>query len=148
MKKKFEQLNIKITQCLTDLFDTKAQLKDVIQERQDQVKKFYDEIIEVLDTFEKVEEGINERYATDNGDISKVRKRYQVIQKKLLDLLSNHGVTKTEFPENTHIVGFSKVIETEPDPTKKNDTIILVLKNGYHRGSDVIRKAELVVVKN
>jgi molecular chaperone GrpE (heat shock protein) len=148
MEKEFEQLNSKITQCLTELFDTKTQLKDITQEKQDQIKKFYEEIIEVLDTFERVEEGLNEKYSTDNGDISKVRSRYQVIQKKLLDLLSKHGVTKTEFPENTHIVGFSKVIETEPDPAKKNDTIISIIKNGYHRGSEIIRKAELNVVKN
>ena len=31
MEKEFEQLNSKITQCLTELFDTKLQMKDIIQ---------------------------------------------------------------------------------------------------------------------
>jgi len=148
MEKEFEQLNSKLTQYLTELVEAKAQLKNKDLEKQDQAKKFYLGVIEVLDTFERVEEGINEKFKTDEGDISKVTSRYQSIQRKLLNLLSKHGVTKIEFPENRSIVGFSKIIETEPDQTKKNDTIIAIIRNGYHRGSDIIREAELIVVKN
>ena len=72
----------------------------------------------------------------------------RTIQKKLLSLLQKHGVTKIEFPDNRLIVGLCEVVETEADSNRKNDEIISIIRNGYIRGKELIRPAQIIVVKN
>ena len=105
-------------------------------------------IIDLADTFERVEEGLIERGIDKNEESGKVINRYKSVQKKTSNLLSKYGVTKLEYPENKLIVGFSKIVDTEPDSNRKNDEIISIVRNGYIRGVELIREAELIVVKN
>ena len=58
------------------------------------------------------------------------------------------GITKIDFPENKLIVGLCKVIDTEPDNKLPNDTIIEIVRNGYIHGKELIREAEVIIVKN
>ena len=74
--------------------------------------------------------------------------RYSSMKKKMLNLLSEYNVTKIEFPQNLAIDKYSIICKTEPDPTKQNGTIIFINLNGYLRGEEIFRKAELTVVKN
>lgn len=39
-------------------------------------------------------------------------------------------------------------VETEPDASRKNGEIISVEKDGYTRNGHLIRRAEVVIVKN
>jgi molecular chaperone GrpE (heat shock protein) len=41
-----------------------------------------------------------------------------------------------------------EVVETEADSQRKNDEIISVIRNGYIRGKELIRPAQIIVVKN
>jgi molecular chaperone GrpE (heat shock protein) len=40
------------------------------------------------------------------------------------------------------------VIDTEPDSNLPNDTIIEIVRNGYIHGKELIREAEVIIVKN
>ncbi|MBS1615877.1 MAG: nucleotide exchange factor GrpE [Bacteroidetes bacterium] len=124
---------------------------DVLQkelEKGDQLKAIALGIIDTLDSFERIEEGLAERGLDKTDDGAKVAKRYQSIQKKLLALLGKFGITRLEFPEGVIIVGFTKVKDTEPSPSRKNDEIISVVQQGYIRGKELIREAEVIIVKN
>ena len=57
-------------------------------------------------------------------------------------------MTRLEFPENRLLVGFCRVIDTEPDTDLPDDTILEVVKSGYIRGKELIREAEVIIVKN
>ena len=138
--------NILTTQLTTNL-NLNLELKQKELEKQDLMKDFFLGIIKILDSFETKEENLKERYSEEKV-AQKTIKSYSSIKKQLLNLLKKHGVTRLEFPENRLIVGFSKVVETEPDNTKVNDEIISIVRQGYIRGSELIREAELIVVKN
>jgi molecular chaperone GrpE (heat shock protein) len=125
----------------------KQELNKLQNEKNDLAKNLFLGIIKVLDSLESKEENLTEKYAGDDT-ASKIIRSYSSISKQLLNLLGQHGVTKIAFPENRLLVGFSKVIDTEPDPAKKDDTIICIVKNGYMRGKELIRAAELIVVRN
>ncbi len=129
------------------IVDLKKEIKDLKNEKQDLMKDFFLSIIKIIDSFESKEENLTEKYIS-NTDAEKIIQSYRSIKTQLLNLLSKYGVTKLEFPENRLIVGFSKVVDTEPDQTKKNDTILEIVKNGYIRGSELIREAEIIIVKN
>jgi len=147
MTSELETLTTLLTKELKEKVDLRNDLKQTELEKQDLMKDFCLGIIKVIDSFESKEENLTERYAEAEG-AKKMIKSYSSIKKQLLNILKNHGVTLLEFPEKRLIVGFSKVVDTEPDKTKGNDEIISIVKNGYIRGSDLMREAELIVVKN
>jgi molecular chaperone GrpE (heat shock protein) len=126
----------------------KNELEKKETEKHDQLKDIALGIIDILDSFERVEEGLIEKGMNNNEDFTKVMTRYKTIQKKLLNLLQKHGISKIEFPDNRLTVGLCEVLETEVDTNKKNDEIISIVRTGYIRGKELIRAAQIIVVKN
>ena len=147
MFKEISELKNKISDNLSEVLELKTSLKNKELEKQDLMKEFFLAIIEVVDSYENKENSLLEKIPSDSECI-KIINSFAAIKKKLLNLLLKYGVTKVEFPENKLIIGFSKVVGTEPDPTKKNDSIISIVRNGYIRAHEVIREAELIIVKN
>jgi len=152
MNKKIDKLINDQKSELTDNLRNIQQLRNITEEykleKQDQFTDLILGIIEVIDTFEKAEESINERNLNTDDNSQRIMSRFTSVLKRLHKLLQRNGVTKLEFPENRLIIGFCKVIDTEPDLILPNDTIVEVLKNGYIHGKDLIREAEVVIVKN
>jgi molecular chaperone GrpE (heat shock protein) len=147
MDKDFKTVHDTLASDKRLIVSLKQELNDLKNEKNDLAKNLFLGIIKVLDSLESKEENLAEKYAGDDA-ANKIIRSYSSISKQLLSLLSLHGVTRIEFPENRLLVGYSKVIDTEPDPAKKDDSIICVVKNGYMRGKELIRAAELIVVRN
>jgi molecular chaperone GrpE (heat shock protein) len=117
-------------------------------EKQDLLKKIALGIIDVIDSFERIEEKSITQEQNKDEKLPNIRKRYQIIQTKLIYLLQKYGITKIEFPEKQLIVGLCEVVETENDNSKENDEIVSIVKNGYIRGEKLIRAAQVIIVKN
>ena len=147
MQAGYADLQQHIVEYLSQVHDLQRQLADKEQERQDQLREFLLGQIELLDAFERKEANLREKYE-DGLEALKIINSYGTIQKRVLQQLSRHGVSRITFPENRLIIGLSKVMETEPDASKPNDTIISVINHGYLRGNMILREAELIVVKN
>ena len=137
---------------LTDNLKTIQQLHNLTDkykvEKQDQFLNLILGIIEVIDTFENAEKAINERNLNTDDNSQRIINRYTGVLNRLNNLLQRNGITKLEFPENRLIIGFCKVIDTEPNSILANDTIIDVVRNGYIHGKELIREAEVIIVKN
>ena len=148
MKESVTELEQLIVQNLksTNLLKNEVERKE--NEKHDLLKDISLNIIDIIDSFERIEESIIEKEYHKIDEVSKTVSRYKTIQKKLLSLLQIHGVTKIEFPDNRLIVGLCEVVETEADSNRKNDEIISIIRNGYIRGKELIRPAQIIVVKN
>lgn len=148
MKESVTELEQLIVQNLksTNLLKNEVERKE--NEKHDLLKDISLNIIDIIDSFERIEESIIEKEYNKIDEVNKTTSRYRTIQKKLLSLLQKHGVTKIEFPDNRLIVGLCEVVETEADSNRKNDEIISVIRNGYIRGKELIRPAQIIVVKN
>lgn len=148
MKESVSELEQLIVQNLksTNLLKNEVERKE--NEKHDLLKEISISIIDILDSFERIEESVIEKEYHKIDEVSKTVSRYKTIQKKLLGLLQKHGVTRIEFPDNRLIVGLCEVVETEADSNRKNDEIISVIRNGYIRGKELIRPAQIIVVKN
>lgn len=148
MKESVNELEQLIIQNLktTNLLKNEVERKE--NERHDLLKEISISIIDILDSFERIEESVIEKEYHKIDEVSKTVSRYKTIQRKLLGLLQKHGVTRIEFPNNRLIVGLCEVVETEADSNRKNDDIISVIRNGYIRGKELIRPAQIIVVKN
>jgi len=148
MNKNLDKLTDLHKKNLIEIVDLKNKLESSIQEGHDLFLNIVLDIIDVIDTFEKAEEVILDKGLGKAEGGSKIMERYKSVNKKLSNILRKHGITKIEFPENRLIVGFCKVVDTEPDPAYPNDTIISIVRNGYHRGKELIRESEVIIVKN
>jgi len=137
-----------IVQNLQSTNNLKNEVERKENEKHDQLKDISLGIIDILDSFERVEESLIEKGLDKKEEANKTMNRYKTIQKKLLNLLQKYGITKIEFPDNRLIVGLCEVVETEADSNRKNDEIISVVRNGYIRGKELIRAAQIIVVKN
>lgn len=148
MKESVTELEQLIVQNLKSTKHLKNEVERKENEKHDLLKEFSISIIDILDSFERIEESVIEKEYHKIDEVSKTVSRYKTIQKKLLGLLQKHGVTRIEFPDNRLIVGLCEVVETEADNNRKNDEIISVIRNGYIRGKELIRPAQIIVVKN
>jgi len=148
MNNSINDLEIFITQNLQTTNNLKNDLEKKENEKHDQLKDISLGIIDILDSFDRVEESLKEKGLSTNEQVYKTINRYSTIKKKLLNLLQKYGVTKIEFPENRLIFGLCEVVETEADSNRNNDEIISIVRSGYIRGKEVIRAAQIILVKN
>lgn len=142
-----DKLGSYVAEQLTLVHELRRQVAEKERERQDQLRDFLLGQIELLDAMEQKDANLRERYE-EAPEALKVVVSYGSIQKRLLRQLERYGVSRVTFPEDRLIVGLSKVVETEPDSTRANDSIISIVSHGYMRGNTVLREAELIVVKN
>jgi len=141
----FKQLiiqNLKSTSILKNEVESKE------NEKHDLIKNVSLNIIDIIDSCENIDEWVIDNEYNEVDEARKTNSRYKTIQKKLLALLQTQGISKIEFPDNRLIVGLCEVIETEADRNRKNDEIISIIRNGYIRGKELIRPAQIIVVKN
>ena len=148
MNDSIKELEKIITLNLQSANNLKNEVEKKVNEKHDQLIEITKGIIETIDTFDKVDEWLIEKGLDKNEDSVKTKNRYNSVKTKLLNLLQKYGITKIEFPDNRVIVGLCEVVETEADSNRKNDEIISVVKGGYIRGNELIRAAQIIVVKN
>ncbi|MBK7573398.1 MAG: nucleotide exchange factor GrpE [Bacteroidetes bacterium] len=148
MNDSIKELENLITLNLQTANNLKNEVEKKVNEKHDLLIEISKGIIETLDTFDKVDEYLIEKGMDKNEDSVKTKNRYNSVKTKLLNLLQKYGITKIEFPDNRLIVGLCEVVETEADGNRKNDEIISVVRGGYIRGNELIRAAQIIVVKN
>ena len=106
------------------------------------------EVLTVIDTFQKSEAIIKERGLDQEENASKAIKRLLNAKKKALSVLEKFNVKKIEIDSGMVDDDLCTTVETEPDASRKNGEIISVEKDGYTRNGHLIRRAEVVIVKN
>ena len=106
------------------------------------------EVLTVIDTFQKSEAIIKERGLDQEENASKAIKRLLNAKKKVLSVLEKFNVKRIEFEIGMVDDDLCTTVETEPDSTRKNGEIISIEKDGYTRNGHLIRRAEVVIVKN
>jgi len=152
MKEDITLLKTQLSRIIVENLQSNNHLKNEIEqkenEKHDLLKDISVKIIDVIDSFENSEEWVVENELNKIDEAKRAVSKFKIVHRKLLGLLKNYGITKIEFPDNRLIVGLCEVIETETDSNRKNDEIISIIRNGYIRGKELIRPAQIIVVKN
>jgi molecular chaperone GrpE (heat shock protein) len=148
MNQSVSELKQLIIQNLKSTSILKNEVESKENEKHDLIKNVSLNIIDIIDSCENIDEWVIDNEYNEVDEARKTNSRYKTIQKKLLALLQTQGISKIEFPDNRLIVGLCEVIETEADRNRKNDEIISIIRNGYIRGKELIRPAQIIVVKN
>ena len=152
MKEDIIAVKNQLSQIIVENLQSNNQLKNEIEqkenEKNDLLKDISLKIIDIIDSFENSEEWVAENELNKVDEAKRAVSKFKIVHRKLVGLLKNYGITKIEFPDNRLIVGICEVVETEADSFRKNDEIISIIRNGYIRGKELIRPAQIIVVKN
>lgn len=148
MRDKLAEVESVITKITQDNIKYKNQIDEIQLNHERQVDALILEIINILDAFDKACAIVEEKGYCANDDAVKAVKRMKQPQKVAMSILSKYNVTQIDMQGQIIKDDYCTVADTEPDPSKEDGYVISVVKNGYLRGERLIRRAEVVIVRN
>lgn len=142
----------KIEQQISDMLRNNKALSNQIEENQRKDEQYQDEIfldvISVLDVFLREEKIIESHEWNQSDDSKRSIRRLLNAKTRLNTILEKHDVKKIVFEDGMSQDDLCTITDTEPDPEKANGSIISIEKDGYTRKGHLLRRAEVVIVKN
>ena len=148
MENKFNEIEAEITQIKKENLKQRNDIEELTLNHERQVDALINDFIGVIDAYEKAEMKVVEQGLADDEKSQKAIKRMMQPKKVALSVLSKYNVSQIDILGKTLNEDFCSVVETEPDIEKENDIVLSIEKNGYIRGERLIRRAEVIIVKN
>lgn len=137
---------------LSEILKDKKNLSNMIEENQRKKEQLLDEVfldaISVLDVFSREEKVIEDHDWNQSEDSQKAIKRLLNAKKKLNTMLEKYDVKKIVFDDGMSDDDLCSVTDTEPNADKPNGFILSIEKDGYTRNGRLLRRSEVVIVKN
>jgi molecular chaperone GrpE (heat shock protein) len=126
----------------------KTQAYGQVKEHREETRALLLEVAEALDAFARVFDNIHERQDAVNRQMKIWVGNFRTVYRLLAATLSQHGVVALDnlhqgFDPQWHEVG-----ETVADPDRPDGTIVKELRKGYLWRNELLRRAEVVVVRN
>ena len=104
--------------------------------------------MEVLDAFERVFRHVHSKEDLVTPQMKICFGNFSTVRRLLERVLSEQDVTRIEIVDRTFDPQWHKVAEIVVDETKPEGTIVEELKKGFLWRNQILRKAEVVVVRN
>lgn len=141
-----------IEQKISDVLRNNKELANQIEENKQNQERDLDEIfldvIAVLDAFSREEKVINDHAWNKTEDSQKAIKRLLNAKRKVCKMLDKYGVMKISFEDGMSDDNLCSVNDTEPHADKPDGFIVSIEKEGYTRNGHLLRRAEVIIVKN
>lgn len=148
MDDKYSLIEAEITRIKQETLKQKNDIEEMSLNNERQIDALINDFIGVIDAYEKAETKVKELSLAEDDSSQKAIKRLLQPKKVALAVLSKYNVSQIDILGKPLDENLCAVVETEPDNEKGNDIVISVEKNGYVRGERLIRRAEVVIVKN
>lgn len=148
MNEIFAKIEAEITQIKQENIRLKNNIEEVSLEHERKIDALILEIIQIVDAYDKAETVVKERGYYDDETAIKAIKRMLQPRKIVLAILSKYNVSQIEIEGKVIEEDLCTVVDTEPDSTKEDGLVISVEKAGYIRGERLIRRAEVIIVRN
>lgn len=148
MKEEFLEIEAEITQIKKENLLKKNEIEEMSIDHERKIDTLLNDVISVVDAYEKAETKVSELGLSDDDKSQKVIKRMLQPKKVLMSILSKYDVAPIDILGKPLIEDLCTVVETEPDNEKENDTVISIEKKGYMRRDRLIRRVEVIVVRN
>jgi molecular chaperone GrpE (heat shock protein) len=148
MNENFAKIEAEITQIKQENIRLKNSLEDASLEQERQIDALILEVIQVIDAYDKAETVVKDRGYNDDETAGKAIKRMLQPKKISLSILSKYNVSQIDLDGKIINEDLCSVVDTEPDSTKEDGLVVSVEKNGYVRGDRLIRRAEVIIIKN
>lgn len=147
IKQRRIEIESKIQEFQRLILEQDHKIHDLETARERELDTIFQDLLTVVDAFDKADARLAEQYA-DSEDVTKARKRFATSKKKLVEILKKNEVEEIQFPNGIANIEDCQIVDTEPDSSKENDTIVSVEKAGFRRKGRLLRLADVIVVKN
>lgn len=148
---KNEELSKLIKDEITELKRLSLEQRNIIEkltiDGEKQLDDLFNELLSVLDSFDKADKRIKDQYPEDETAL-RARKRFATANKRLQEVLRKHGVEEMTFEDGIATLSDCQIVETVPDLSKEENSIVHIEKPGFRRNGRLLRLAEVIVVKN
>lgn len=141
-------IEAKMADCLRQIVTLQNGREQEKIDHEKELDKIFSDFLTVIDTFQKSETILNERGLCQDENAKKAISRLLNAKKKALSVLEKYCVKKIDFDSGMVNDDLCTTVETEADPNRQNGEILLIEKDGYTRNGHLIRRAEVVIVKN
>lgn len=147
IKQRRIEIESKIQEFQRLILEQDHKIHDLETARERELDTIFQDLLTVVDAFDKADARLVEQYA-DSEDVTKARKRFATSKKKLVEILKKNEVEEIQFPNGIANIEDCQIVDTEPDSSNENDTIVSVEKAGFRRKGRLLRLADVIVVKN
>ena len=148
MKDKYSQIETEITEIKKANLQLKNDLEQKSLDNERRFDALINDIIQILDAYEKSETKVKEMGLMDDENAQKGIKRMLQPKKVALSSLSKYNVAQIDLDGKLMDENVCTIVDTEPDSEKEDGLVLSVEKNGYVRGDRLVRRAEVIVVRN
>ncbi len=138
----------KVSSLAKDNITLRNEIEEMKKQNEKHLDQIFNEVVAIVDAFDKAEAAIKERGLDQTDEAQKAIKRLLNAKKKVTYMLDSHNVKCIEFPDGMSDDQLCEVVDTEPDPLHPTGHVVSIEKNGYTREGHLIRRAEVVIVKN
>jgi molecular chaperone GrpE (heat shock protein) len=133
---------------LRELAEARSALARQEGEQRGRTERLLLSLIEVLDAFEHVFGHIGERGRDLTPETESWVGNFRTVYRLLQAALADQGVAPIEAPEGDFDPGWHSVVDTVADPSRPDGEIVSEQRRGYTWGDRVLRKTEVVAVRN
>ena len=148
MNEQISAIEAEITRLKQDNLKQKNTIEESSLDHERQIDALVSDVITIIDAFEKAEVKVKEMGLTEDENVQKAIKRMLQPKKMALSVLAKYNVTRIELDGKPMNADTCIVVDTEPDADKEEGTVLSIEKNGYQRGNRLIRRAEVIIVRN
>ena len=148
MNEQISAIEAEITRLKQDNLKQKNTIEESSLDHERQIDALVSDVITIIDAFEKAEVKVKEMGLTEDENAQKAIKRMLQPKKMALSVLAKYNVTRIELDGKPMNADTCIVVDTEPDADKEEGTVRSIEKNGYQRGNRLIRRAEVIIVRN
>ena len=148
MNEQISAIAAEITRLKQDNLKQKNTIEESSLDHERQIDALVSDVITIIDAFEKAEVKVKEMGLTEDENAQKAIKRMLQPKKMALSVLAKYNVTRIELDGKPMNADTCIVVDTEPDADKEEGTVLSIEKNGYQRGNRLIRRAEVIIVRN
>lgn len=148
MNNNIEKIEAEITQMKQDNLRQKNELEEMALNHERHIDSVISDIIQIIDSYEKAETKVKESGLIEDETAQKAIKRMLAPKRVALSVLTKHNVSLIDLDGKLMNENTCTVVDTEPDSEKEDGFVLSIEKNGYMRGDRLIRRAEVIVVRN
>lgn len=148
MNEQISAIEAEITRLKQDNLKQKNTIEESSLDHERQIDALVSDVITIIDAFEKAEVKVKEMGLTEDENAQKAIKRMLQPKKMALSVLAKYNVTRIDLDGKPMNADTCIVVDTEPDADKEEGTVLSIEKNGYQRGNRLIRRTEVIIVRN
>lgn len=143
-----ELLEEEVGSLMRELAEAKLSMEEARRVEEDHTNALFLQVLEAIDAFDRVFRAIHGKEEEVTRQMKIWIGNFRTVKRLLETLLDEEGVKPIGNLEGGFDPHWHTVADTVPDASRPEGSIVEETRRGFVRGKKILRKSEVVVVKN